>query len=80
LVLLDISLYKREGRNLDGLTFIETVKSKHPHTKICIVTGYSEFIGDYENSVDYVFKKIDNATRQVLNQEDFTKKISELIK
>lgn len=80
LVLLDISLYKREGRNLDGLTFIETVKSKHPNTKICIITGYSEFIGDYEHSVDYVFKKIDNATRQVLNQEDFTKKISELIK
>ena len=80
LVLLDISLYKREGRNLDGLSFIEKIRLKYPKTKICIVTGYSEFLGDYKNSVDYVFKKIDNKTRIVLNQDYFTTKINQLIK
>jgi len=79
LVLLDISLYKREGRNLDGLVFIDKFRNKYPKVKICIITGYAELLGDYKNHVDYVFKKINNENRKVLGQDYFTKKIKELI-
>ena len=79
LILLDISLYKREGRNVDGLVFIEKFRKKYSQVKICIITGYTELLGDYKKHVDYVFKKVDNETRQALEQEYFTKKIKELI-
>ena len=76
LILLDISLDRLDGSNVDGLSLIEKSRKISDNVKIIILTGFKNRSTQYQNDVDLIIEKVSEG--QALTKAFFFEKIKEL--
>jgi CheY-like chemotaxis protein len=76
LVLLDISLNRQDGANVDGLSLISEARNLGHDVKIILLTGYAGKSNQYQDDVDLLIEKVSDT--KALTKTDFLEKLKEL--
>ena len=76
LVILDVRLVDDETFNVQGLELLYSIKAKTPATKVIIVTGYPESVGEKSEADALIFKVPEGST---FDSRGFKNLIKELV-